>query len=282
LNRRSFLLSTPVGLLASTAYAFGFEPQWLEPTSTSVVLPGLGPQRSIRVLHLSDLHASAAVPWRLIERAVDMGLASHPDLICLTGDFITDAQQVDAARYTRILRRLSSAAPAFAVLGNHDGGPWVARAIGGLADTSAVRALLRDGRVHLLHNDSFEFTSQGQAITLTGVGDLWNDDVNMDQAFAAVRGDRPTVLLAHNPDTKDLAANYPWQAMLCGHTHGGQLRIPGIETRFVPVRDKRFISGLKKWNGRSIYITRGVGNLAGVRINCRPEVTVLNFVDRSA
>ncbi|HZU24780.1 MAG TPA: phosphodiesterase YaeI [Bryobacteraceae bacterium] len=282
MNRRNFLLSAPVGLLASTAYAFGFEPQWLETTSASVALPGLDPGSSIHVLHLSDLHASAAVPWRLIERATEIGLAARPDLVCLTGDFITDAQQVDASRYTRLLRRLSSSAPTLAVLGNHDGGPWVAQAIGGLSDTRAVRALLHDGRIGLLHNRSVELTVKGQSIRIAGVGDFWNEDDNAAQAFADLRGDAPIVFLAHNPDMKDRAAAYPWNLMLCGHTHGGQVLIPGIGTRFVAVRDKRFISGLKEWNGRRIYITRGVGSLAGVRINCRPEVTLLRLTGQAA
>jgi predicted MPP superfamily phosphohydrolase len=63
--------------------------------------------------------------------------------------------------------------------------------------------------------------------------------------------------------------------MLSGHTHGGQVLVPLVGTRFIPVQDKRFIAGLKEWNGRQVYVSRGVGSLAGVRFNCRPEVTVL-------
>jgi predicted MPP superfamily phosphohydrolase len=66
--------------------------------------------------------------------------------------------------------------------------------------------------------------------------------------------------------------------MLSGHTHGGQVVLPLVGERFVPVRDKRFIAGLKPWNGRQVYVTLGVGNIGGVRVNCRPEVTMLNLV----
>jgi predicted MPP superfamily phosphohydrolase len=53
--------------------------------------------------------------------------------------------------------------------------------------------------------------------------------------------------------------------------------VPLVGTRFVPVRDKRFIAGLKAWNGRQVYVSRGVGNVGGVRVNCRPEVTLLDL-----
>ncbi len=117
-----------------------------------------------------------------------------------------------------------------------------------------------------------------QSIRFAGVGDLWSDDVDADLAFANVPADDPAILLAHNPDTKDLLADRPWDLMLSGHTHGGQVVLPILGERFVPVRDKRFIAGLKQWNGRQVYVTRGVGNIDGVRVNCRPEVSVLDLV----
>ena len=65
--------------------------------------------------------------------------------------------------------------------------------------------------------------------------------------------------------------------MLCGHTHGGQVIIPFEGPRYAPVEDKAFVSGLKNWRDRQIYITRGVGNLGSVRFRCRPEVTILDL-----
>lgn len=261
------------------SYAFAVEPKWLDRTLHTVPLNGYSGESSIRILHLSDFHASSVVPFSLIERSVEMGLEAKPDAICLTGDFITNKQHVDGAAYRRILKRLSAHAPAYATLGNHDGGSWTER-IGGHPDTTFVRALLADTGVRLLHNTSESIRINGQPLRFAGVGDLWNEEVDAEAAFAASvmgRGAVPTILLAHNPDTKELVADYGWDLMLCGHTHGGQVLLPGIGTRFVAVRDKGFISGLKHWNGRYIYISRGVGNLAGVRLNCRPEVTVLEI-----
>ena len=258
-------------------YAFGVEPNWLERTFHRVKLPCKNLTTGVRILQLSDFHASHSVPLSLIERSVELGLEAKPDVICLTGDFITDANPFDAVEYSRILRRLSSAAPVFATLGNHDGGSWSA-AVGGLDDSSVVRKLLRDSNASLLDNRSEVVRVRNQSVRFAGVGDLWSEGVHGDLAFADVRAEDPAILLAHNPDTKDVLADRPWDLMLSGHTHGGQVVLPFVGARFVPVRDKRFIAGLKQWNGRQIYVTRGVGNVRGVRVNCRPEVTVLDLV----
>jgi predicted MPP superfamily phosphohydrolase len=258
-------------------YAFGVEPNWLERTYHRVKLPCKSLASGVRILHLSDFHASSVVPFSLIETSVEIGLEAKPDVICLMGDFVTDAAPFDEAEYARILRRLSSAAPVLASLGNHDGGSWAAR-FGGFKDSSLVQGLLRAGNVSLLHNRSEVIRVRYQSIRFAGVGDLWSEGVDGDLAFADVRADDPAILLAHNPDTKDVLAGRPWDLMLSGHTHGGQVVLPFLGERFVPVRDKRFIAGLKQWNGRQVYVTRGVGSIRGVRVNCRPEVTVLDLV----
>lgn len=258
-------------------YAFGMEPSWLERTVTRIKLPCKKLTRGVRILHLSDFHASPVVPFSLIENAVELGLEAKPDIICLTGDFVTDTTPFDRALYSGILRKLAAAAPTFATLGNHDGGRSIAR-YGGFKDTAVVSALLQASQIPILHNRSEVVRVHGQSLRFAGVPDLWSGEVNGAAAFADVPAGEPAIVLAHNPDTKDALADRPWDLMLSGHTHGGQVVLPFVGARFVPVRDKRFIAGLKPWKGRQVYITRGVGNIDGVRVNCRPEVTVLDLV----
>lgn len=152
-----------------------------------------------------------------------------------------------------------------------------ARKIRGFEDTSVVRGLLDAASVTLLHNRSESVRVRNQVLRLAGVGDLWSRQIDGGLAFHDVQPEEPTVVLAHNPDTKDVLADRHWDLMLSGHTHGGQVIVPLVGPPFVPVHDKRFISDLKPWNGRQIYVSRGVGNVAGVRLNCRPEVTVLDL-----
>ena len=78
------------------------------------------------------------------------------------------------------------------------------------------------------------------------------------------------------PDSKEHLRKYPWDLMLCGHTHGGQCDLV-FGTPFAPVRNKRYVRGLHPWNDRWIHTTKGVGNLHGLRFNCRPEVSLLTF-----
>ena len=81
--------------------------------------------------------------------------------------------------------------------------------------------------------------------------------------------------MSHNPDSKEMLRRWPWDLLLSGHTHGGQVIIPFQGPRYAPVTDKRYVAGLKPWESRQIHVTRGVGNFAGVRFRCRPEVSLL-------
>jgi predicted MPP superfamily phosphohydrolase len=273
MTRRKLLYSF---LAAPLAYPCYLEPRWLDLTHRRVKLPGFRPERPVRILHLSDLHASIFVPLSMIDRAITLGLAARPDLICVTGDFITSRLGFEPAAYTGVLRRLSAAAPTFAVLGNHDGGSW-AGAHHGFPDHGAVDRTLEGAGIALLHNRSMRVEASGAGLTLVGVGDLWSDEVSPRRAFSAAAAGAPTIVLAHNPDTKDFLAAEPWHLMLSGHTHGGQVIVPFEGPRYAPVADKRYVAGLRSWGARQIHVTRGVGNLGGVRFRCRPEISMLTI-----
>jgi hypothetical protein len=269
MTRRKLLYSFFGSTLVYPCY---WEPRWLDVTHRRVKLPR--PGGPIRILHLSDLHASIVVPMSMIHHAIGAGLAQKPDLICVTGDFITNRQGFDAAAYTQALRRLSGAAPTYAVLGNHDGGSWTAQHHG-FSDHKLVDRILEDARIELLHNRSAQVRVRDTGLNLVGVGDLWNQEIAPRRAFSGAVAGQPTVLLAHNPDTKDLVGHFPWELMLSGHTHGGQVIVPFEGPRYAPVEDKRYVAGLKPWGSRQIHVTRGVGNIGGVRFACRPEVSLL-------
>jgi predicted MPP superfamily phosphohydrolase len=272
-SRRKFIAGALVGTVGAFSYAKFLEPRWLAVRRNEVPLntPGGVP---IRLLHLSDFHASEQVSLDYIQRAVRRGLELKPDLVCLTGDFITWRYGA-FERYAEILKSISDVAPAWAVLGNHDGGKWVGAA--GYSDTRRVRELLSGARIELLHNRSTEVQIQGRRLVLAGVGDLWADELDASAAFAEPRSGSTTILLSHNPDSKELLRAHAWDLMLCGHTHGGQCDLVFFGTPFAPVRDKRYVRGLHRWNDRWIHITAGVGNLHGIRLNCRPEVNLLTL-----
>lgn len=230
--------------------------------------------RPLCIAHLSDLHASEAVPFDYLERVFTRVQAARPDLICLTGDFISDLLP-EPRRYRHLLRTLTETAPCYAVTGNHDGGKWAVRR-GGYADTSNVRTLLEDARITLLTNESRLVELHGIPIRVTGLGDPWAGECDPETAFAGIPGDHlPHIVLSHNPDTKEALQAYPWDLLLAGHTHGGQLRIPGMGAPLAPVNDIRFTEGLHIWNDRHLCISKGIGNHHGLRINCPPDVCLI-------
>ena len=275
LSRRRFLFGSLAVTAAAGAYAGVFEPRRLVVSETTVPLARVKLNKPIRIAHLSDLHASPVVSLGFLERAVDLTIAESPDVICITGDFIS-ARHLPLREYSAVLKRLSEVATTYCCLGNHDGGPWAARG-GGFSSGAQVAQLLEESGCTLLHNRSVVHAVGQQQVRLLGVGDLWSRECRPEEAYREVTEDEQlaTIVLSHNPDAKKEFSDFHWDVMLCGHTHGGQMRIPFIGTPFAPIVDRNFVEGLRKWRGRWIYVTRGVGNLYGLRINCPPEISIL-------
>ena len=277
-SRRQFLAATGLTGFGGVTYVHSFEPQWLEVGRHEVPLSKSGGKTPLKILQLSDFHASPWVSLDFIREAIGLGLQQQPDLILLTGDFITRSfNQFDG--YAEVLAPLAKAAPTFACLGNHDGRLWAGKGRG-YEDTMFVRSVLSQAQVTLLHNTTQSVRVRDWQLTLVGLGDFWAREMQPAAAFAqspATRGDA-TLVLSHNPDTKTYLNSFAWDLMLCGHTHGGQVCLPFIGAPFAPVLDKRFLAGLYRWEDRWIHVTRGVGNLYGVRFNCRPEVSLLTLV----
>lgn len=285
-TRRRFLAGLAGGGLGAVATAGGYarwvEPELFEVSHWRVPLATSGAQsgRPLRVLHLSDFHASDVVPFTLIAEAIALGLAERPDLILLTGDYYTGRFQ-GWREYRPVLAPLAPAAPTFAVFGNHDG-ELAASGVGGWPRRWQSRALFANAGITVMENTVARLTVAGREVELFGVGDLWTGECDPARAFAGRerRGadDRTLrLVLNHNPDAKTLFADYDWDVMLCGHTHGGQFRLPLIGAVHAPVQDMAYVEGLNPWRDRLIYTTRGVGNLHGVRFNCPPEVSILDI-----
>ena len=227
---------------------------------------------------MSDFHASWAVSLGFIEEAVELGLRieAGPDL---PDRRFYHPQYAAFDAYARVLAKLSAAAPAFACLGNHDGGRWTV-AHGGYASTQPVRQLLQKGRIELLHDRCASLRLNGRDVKITGVADAWSENVDLATAFppSEAGGSAARILLSHNPDTKEFLKFHPWDLMLCGPTHGGQIVLPLIGAPWTPVRDKRSIAGLHSSDRRWIHITRGIGNVHGARFNCPPEVSLVTLL----
>lgn len=275
MNRRTFIKVATAGAIAAgiPAYARVYEPNAIRVVRHQIRVLGL--HETLRIGQLSDLHVTDDASLRRVEKALSLVLSTSPQALFLTGDFITGKTKA-SGRYVDILRRASSSLPVFASLGNHDGGPW-SEQHGGWTSSTEVESLLTDGGVRLLLDQGVVAEIGSTRIRIVGLRDIWNAQPTFPEHHSPER--LPTLVLAHNPDSKDLIATQTWDVMFSGHTHGGQVVVPFLGWRpFVPVRDTRFVDGAYAWAGHHIVVSRGVGNLHGLRFNCPPDVRVVDLL----
>jgi hypothetical protein len=277
-SRRTFLgnlLRAGAGLGALSAmgagYTFYGEPGWLAVERVSVPIRNL-PQalEGITIAQLSDLHASSVVRIEHITQAIEVANRQRPDLIVLTGDYVTD-ELAFIPIVANAIAGLSAPLGVYAVLGNHD--YWIGA-------PERVVAALEDAGVTVLRNTHKQLVVRDSAIWLAGVDDVWEEQNDIDAALQGIPNDAFTVLLAHEPDFADVAAQRSVQLQLSGHTHGGQVRVPFLGAPALPPLGRRYPIGLQRVPNRTtqVYTNRGIGLISpSVRLNCRPEVTVLTL-----
>jgi len=196
-----------------------------------------------------------------VSAAVSMLMAEKPDLIVLGGDYVSwrDRRYVHPAADD--LAPLTAPHGVIAILGNHDDDREVPAA---LAAKGFV--VLKDARTRL--------TIRGEPIDFAGVR-FWTYKVT-DIAHV-LRGSLPlTILLAHTPKRLLEAQQLAIPAVISGHTHGGQIVLPGLGP--IAAREFPVIAGLAQRSGTTIFVSRGVGTIyVPIRINCPPEVAVLTL-----
>lgn len=243
-----------------------------EITETEILLKRLARAHDgLRVVHLTDIHHSLWTRLRVVRRTVHLANALEPDVVALTGDYVTFSPAC-VWPVARALGRLRARLGVFAVLGNHDfqvGADEMARA-------------LRAQGIHVLRNYYFALRAGGAALWMVGIDDPavagWSAD-DLERALHHVPGGDCKVLLCHNPLGIHLAARKKIDLVLSGHTHGGQIRLPVVGS--VHGRSKlgeRFVDGWNRLDGTQIYVSRGIGvSVVPLRVGCPPEITCLRL-----
>jgi uncharacterized protein len=219
-----------------------------------------------KIVQLSDLHFLPYTPLSLIERAANQACELQPDLLVLTGDFIShEAETIFGL--TDLFESLDARYGVFAVLGNHDT----------RAGKALISKAIEDTGVLLLQNEGITFDVGHSQLTLAGVEDcLWGQP-DLDAALAQRPADALTILLAHEPDVIDrFSEDGRVNLQLSGHTHGGQVRLPLLGTPILPKLGQKYVHGLHRVNDSWLYTNRGIGMVSmPIRFNCPPEVTEL-------
>jgi len=272
LTRRRFLVAyggaaLTVGVGALDAVAV--EPRWVRVTHPDVTIKGLpAVWDGARIAHLTDLHVGPVIDVEYIARVVELANAEKPDLVVITGDFVSEGGAtmpglVDA------LRALRGAMGRFAVLGNHD--YW--------SGAPAVRSLLAAAGIEELSNKRRMFERRGHGLCVAGVDDLWEGRPDLAAALAGVPEAAPRIVLCHNPDYAEKMPHTPRvDLMLCGHTHGGQVKIPFGPRPRLPIRHRRYAAGLADGPCCQVYTSCGLGMVGiPIRFNCRPELAIVTL-----
>lgn len=273
LTRRYFLRlmlggTATVGLSAigGVIYTTLVEPHWLVLTRVNVPIPSLPAHLDgFTIVQLSDLHRGPVMTQDDIAQAVELALRQKTDLVTLTGDYVSDSADY-AAPCAEALSPLIASGDVLACLGNHD--HWT--------DADAVARALTDAGVTVLRNAAQEVAD---GLWIAAVDDVWERHADLDQALDQVPAGAMVVLLAHEPDYADeVAADGRVSLQISGHSHGGQVRLPIMGPPALPYLAQKYHTGRYQVGPMWLYVNRDVGMIRpAVRLNCRPEVTLLTL-----
>jgi predicted MPP superfamily phosphohydrolase len=264
LRRRDLLkgcAAAGIGAVTGAAgYGFMYERHHVDVTRVTLDVSGWSDGLSgLRIGFITDLHRSRTVSHALIAHAVGLLMAERPDLIVLGGDYVTWGDREFVQPVADALSGLSAPWGVFAILGNHD-------------DDHDMPAALMARGFTVLRDARTQIRIRAEPVDLVGIR-YWTRRV--EEIARLMRGaSANAILLAHTPARLPEAASLAVPLVISGHTHGGQIVLPGLG----PVAARRFpvVAGIGKRENTAIFVSRGVGTVyLPVRLNCPPEVAVL-------
>jgi uncharacterized protein len=249
-------------------YVTRVEPSWIEVRAISMPLPHLASEFSgYRVVQLSDIHADRWMTADRLSRIVHRVNRLKPDLIVLTGDFVTRSAE-EFSPHLSAFSELHPVDKTLAVMGNHD--VWT--------NPLTIQTALEAAGVQVLNNQVATVQRKSAQLSIAGVDDVWSKRARLDQVLAGLPSEGAAILLAHEPDfAEQSAATGRFDLELSGHSHGGQVKLPFMK-RVLPPLAYKYPIGQYKVGNMIQYTNRGVG-MSGLplRFNCRPEITVFTL-----
>jgi uncharacterized protein len=257
------LAAAGIGATTGTlAHGYLYERYHLQLTRETLHVFGLPPALAgLRVGFLTDFHRSETVSHEIVARAVQMVMAEAPEMIVLGGDYVTWGDRRFVHPVADALAPLTAPEGVFAILGNHDD------------DRDMPAALAAEG-VEMLRDARTQITVRGEPLDLVGIR-YWTRKPS--DIARLLRGASPnTILLAHTPSRLLEAVGLSVPLVLSGHTHGGQIVVPGLGA--IAARKFPVIAGSARRDKTTIFVSRGVGTVyLPIRFNCPPEVAILTL-----
>jgi hypothetical protein len=226
----------------------------------------------LRIVQISDIHHGLFLSKEWLSDAVRQANRLNPDIIALTGDFVTYSRR-NIGPAAELLGRLRARYGVYAVLGNHDF----------RVDADAITVALRRQRIDVLRNRHVTLWFGGEPVYLAGVDD-YGYGADLRRAMRGVPREAATVLLAHNPRVIHLASRNNVSLVLSGHTHGGQVNLPLLGTVYGRSPERlRYKIGWDRMGATQIYVSRGIGTIVlPWRLRCPAEITHLELLQGAA
>jgi predicted MPP superfamily phosphohydrolase len=276
-TRRNFLIGAGAAAAGLALYSGEIARHELDTVYRTIPITNLpSPFHGYRIAQLSDIHLDEFTEPFFLERAVSHINALTPDLVLLTGDFVTRGAfsfMVSTRAANRCAEILSTlTAPLrYAVLGNHDVSLSAPLVISALTSHSTP----------VLVNQHIAIERGGDRLWICGAEDPGTSHPDLDLTVPASPG-APVILMAHEPDFADDVIQHPRgplvDLMLAGHSHGGQIRLPLVGALVLPPMGVKYVEGHFRFNQMQLYVNRGLGTVGlPFRLNCPPEITILTL-----
>ncbi|MDQ3704508.1 MAG: metallophosphoesterase [Chloroflexota bacterium] len=250
-------------------YAVWVEPDWIEVKDVRLTLPRLPRAfHGYKLVQISDLHAGKFMPDERLSRVVDLVNGQEPDLVAMTGDFVTRVYRGAPKDIIPAMSSLMSKDGVVAILGNHD--YWGGKGPDLMRQVIAASGLIDlNNKVHTLERD-------GERLHVAGIDSVREGNNRLDLVLKELPRDGAAILLAHEPDFADVAARTRrFDLQISGHAHGGQVVIPGIGSPALPVLGRKYWRGHYIVEEMHLYVNRGLGMVRlPFRFLARPEITV--------
>jgi predicted MPP superfamily phosphohydrolase len=278
IDRRKFIRLAA----AASVTALAADSAILEPNRPRVVRREIAlarwPSRldGFTVALLSDFHYDPYFSAHPLHSAIGMVNDLRPDLIALTGDFVStpllhsnDRKAALAAEpCAALIGKMNARHGLWAVMGNHDY----------FTDQDHVIAALQAQGIQVLSNRSVPIDGNGARLWLGGLNDVLSRTADIRATLQPVATGDATVLLVHEPDYAARVAAFPVDLQLSGHSHGGQVRIPFVPPVFLPELGRKYIWGQYRIGQLTLYTNPGLGTVnLPIRLNCPPEITFLTL-----
>lgn len=276
-TRRKFLAGSALAASGIALYAAEIARHEISVSHKSLAITHLPAGfENFRVVQISDIHFDEYTEPFFVRRVVRRVNELKPDLVLLTGDFISFAPMPRSFAFramlhcSEILHEIECP-ERYAVMGNHDS----------FLGAPTIRPILADVQIPLLVNEHIAIERDRQNLWLCGVHDPVTHVPNLDATIPS-RPDGPVLLMSHGPDYADTVIRHPKghlvDAMFSGHTHGGQVRFPFLPPFHLPPGGKKYVEGAFRVGSMQLYVNRGIGAVGlPFRLNCPPEITVFTL-----